>query len=170
MADTAKTTLSVASMFAERDSRRRRDKEAEEQLRRKQNEELAEFKSRLDNFQLTQDAIDLTMERIKRAFDRFETELMFSSFPSSFCSDDGRAILNAGAPPIVKPDKNAPKPEVPEWIETLPKGVRVVYDYWKQNMEPGGFKLGARIINFPGGKAGDVGLFFSWPKDLSGAG
>jgi hypothetical protein len=93
---------------------------------------------------------------------------MFASFPSDFCSDDGRAIINAGAPPIVKPDKTAQKPTVPLWIETLPKGMRAVYEYWKQFMEPGGFHLSARVINFPGGMPGDVGLFFSWPKDLSG--
>jgi len=161
-------TLSVAAMFAERDAHRRREKEAEEQLRRKQDEELTAFRNRLENFELTPAAIELTMDRIKRAFDRGENELMFSSFPTSFCKDDGRSIVNAGAPPIVKPDKDAPKPEVPDWIETLPKGVRVVYDYWKKNMEPGGFKFNARIINFPGGKPGDVGLFFAWPKDRSG--
>ncbi len=160
--------LSVAAMFAERDARRRGEKEAEEQMRHKHDEELAEFKQRLDNFQLTQDAINMTMEKIRRAFDREETELMFASFPSDFCSDDGRAIINAGAPPIAKPDKNAPKPDVPAWIETLPKGVRTVYDYWKKNMEPGGFRLSARIINFLGGKPGDVGLFFSRPKDSFG--
>ncbi len=164
---TDRQPLSVGALFAERDARRRRERQAEEQLRRKQGEELAAFKKRLDEFQLTQEGIDLAMDRIRRAFERGETEMMFSSFPSSFCTDDGRAIINAGAPPIVKPDKNAPKPEVPEWIDTLPKGVRVVYDYWKRNMEPGGFKFSARIINFPGGKPGDVGLFFSWPKSLS---
>jgi hypothetical protein len=30
---------------------------------------------------------------------------MFSSFPSDFCTDGGRAIINAGAPPINKPDR-----------------------------------------------------------------
>jgi hypothetical protein len=163
-----RASLSVAGMLAERDARRRREKAAEEQLRRKQEEEVTEFKKRLDNFALTQEAVDLVMDKIKRAFDRGETELMISSFPSSFCTDDGRSIVNAGAPPVVKPDPHAPKPEVPDWIGTLPAGVRVVHDYWKQNMEPGGFKLSARIINFPGGKPGDVGLFFSWPKELSG--
>ena len=43
-------------------------------------------------------------------------------------------------------------------------GVRQVYDFWKENLKAGGFKFGARIINYPGGKPGDVGLFFSWPK------
>jgi hypothetical protein len=31
-------------------------------------------------------------------------------------------------------------------------------------MEAGGFRFTARIINYPDGKPGDVGLFFSWPK------
>ena len=45
------------------------------------------------------------MDRIKRPFERGESELMFSSFPSSFCTDSGRAIINAGPPPINKPSK-----------------------------------------------------------------
>ena len=48
---------------------------------------------------------------------------------------------------------------------TLPSGVHQVFDYWKANLKPGGFKFEARIINYPGGMPGDVGLFFSWPKD-----
>ena len=30
--------------------------------------------------------------------------------------------------------------------------------------QPGGFGHGARILNFPGGMLGDVGLFVSWPQ------
>ena len=47
----------------------------------------------------------------------------------------------------------------------MPVGVRKVYDYWQANLKPGGFRLIARIINYPGGKPGDVGLFFTWPKN-----
>ena len=55
--------------------------------------------------------------------------------------------------------------EQPDWLMTLPSGVHQVFDYWKANMKPGGFKFEARIINYPGGVPGDVGLLFSWPKD-----
>ena len=105
--------------------------------------------------------------RIKRAFERGETELMMSSFPSSFCTDGGRAIINAGAPPINKPTKAelAAQADEPEWLATLPAGVREVHEYWKDNLKAGGFKFAARIINYPGGVPGDVGLFFAWPKD-----
>ena len=97
-----------------------------EQLQRRKEEELAEFRKRLDNFQLTDAIIQSGLDRIKRAFERGETELMFSSFPSNFCTDGGRAIINAGAPPINKPTKEelAARPDEPEWLETLPTGVR----------------------------------------------
>jgi hypothetical protein len=159
-------TLSVATLIAERDARLRHDKEAEEQLQRRKEEEHAEFRKRLDNFQLTDTAIQSGLDRIKRAFDGGETELMISAFPSSFCTDGGRAIGNAGAPPINKPSERelAARSEEPEWLATLPVGVHQIYDYWKANLKPGGFTFSARIINYPGGMPGDVGLFFGWPK------
>jgi hypothetical protein len=158
--------MSVTALFAERDARRQRDKEAEEQLQRRREEELAEFRKRLDNFKLTDEIIHSGLDRIKRAFERGETELMFSSFPSSFCTDGGRAIINAGAPPINEPSKEeaARQADEPDWLMTLPSGVHQVYDFWKANLKPGGFGFAARIINYPGGLPGDVGLFFSWPK------
>jgi hypothetical protein len=160
-------SLSVTALFAERDARRRRDQEAAEHLQRRKEEELAEFRKRLENFQLTDEAIQSGLDRIRRAFERGETELMFSSFPSEFCTDGGRAVINAGLPPINKPSKQELERQAdnPDWLATLPAGVKLVFDYWKANLKPGGFKFGARIINYPGGKPGDVGLFFSWPKD-----
>ena len=39
-----------------------------------------------------------------------------------------------------------------------------LFKFWKKSLKAGGFKLEARILNFPDGKSGDVGLFLSWPK------
>ena len=158
--------LSVTALFAERDAQRRRDSEVAEHLQRRKEEELAEFRKRLDNFRLTDEIIESGLNRIKRAFERGETELMISSFPSTFCTDAGLAIINAGAPPINKltDEEAARQAEQPDWLLTLPAGVHQVYDYWKQNLKPGGFGFSARIINYPDGKPGDVGLFFTWPK------
>ena len=52
MMKTSGPALSVAALLAEREAYRLREKEAEEQLKRKQQEELAQFKERLENFQL----------------------------------------------------------------------------------------------------------------------
>jgi hypothetical protein len=160
------TGLSVSALFAEREARLRHDKEAVEQLQRRKEEELAEFRKRLDNFKLTDAIIQSGLDRIRRAFERGETELMIAAFPSDFCTDGGRSIINAGAPPINKPSKAelAARSDEPEWLATLPAGARQVYDFWKQNLRPGGFGFGARVINYPGGMPGDVGLFFTWPK------
>jgi hypothetical protein len=171
MPETSSPTLSVSALFAERDAVRRRDQEAAEQLQRRKEEELAEFRKRLDNFQLTDEIISVGMDRIKRAFERGETELMFASFPSSFCTDGGRAVINAGAPPINKPTKEEAArlaAEDPDWVATMPGGVHLVYDFWKANLKPGGFGFGARVINYPGGVPGDIGLFFTWPKNTLG--
>jgi hypothetical protein len=159
--------LTVGALFAERDASRRRDAEAAEQLQQKRNEELTQFRQRLENFQLTDDIIKSGMDRIRRAFERGETELMISAFPTLFCSDGGRAVINAGAPPINKPTKEelAARSDEPEWLATMPAGVRKVFEFWKTDLKDGGFKFGARVINFPDGKPGDVGLFISWPKD-----
>ena len=166
MSDTSSQSLSVDALFAEREAIRRRDRDAEEQLQRRKEEELAEFRKRLENLELTEKVIQSGLYRIRRAFERGETELMISSFPSSFCTDGGRAIGNAGAPPINKPTKEelAAHAEQPEWLATLPAGVAKVFDYWKANLRPGGFSFSARIIDYPGGMPGDVGIFFGWPK------
>ena len=133
MPGTSGPPLSVRALFAERDSVRRRDQEAAEQLQRRREEELAEFRKRLDDFQLSDEIIKLGLDRIKRAFERGETELMFSSFPSSFCTDGGRAVINAGATPINKPTKEeaARQAEDPDWVRTMPAGVHLVFDFWK---------------------------------------
>jgi hypothetical protein len=167
MAETPGAALSVSSLFAEREARQRKEQEAEEHLKRKHQEELAEFKSHLDTFQLSDDKIHAVLDRVRRAFDRGETELMLTSFPSSFCTDGGRAVNNADLPPINKPSQ---KENEPEWLATLPAGARIVYEYWKTHLQPGGFRFSARIINYPGGIPGDVGLFLSWPKNAMDVG
>jgi hypothetical protein len=169
MPEASTPALSVAALFAERDAQRSRDREAEQKLQQRNEEEHADYKKRLDSFQLTDETIKSNLDRIKRAFERGETELMIASFPSSFCTDGGRAIGNAGEPPINKPSKEelAARLDEPEWLATLPAGVHQVFDYWKANLKPGGFGFSARIINYPGGMPGDVGLFFSWPKSVS---
>ncbi len=88
---------------------------------------------------------------------------MFTSFPSSFCTDNGRAINISGDPPINEPTTDT-KVREPVWLATLPRGVLTIYAYWKDNLQSGGFGFSARIINYPGGMPGDVGLFFSWPR------
>jgi hypothetical protein len=166
MQETSPLSLSVVELIAERDARRQREKDAQEQLaHKKEEEDLAKFRKRLDEFQLTEAYTQTLMQRVRRAFEHGEPELMIVSFPSSFCTDSGRAIDNAGQPPINKPSKQeaASHPE-PEWLHTLPKGAIPLYELWRSALRAGGFSFAARIISYPGGMPGDVGLFITWPR------
>ena len=66
MVETVKPALSVKELFAEREAQRRQEKEAEQQLKRKNQEELVAFKQRLENFQLTEKHVETVIGRIKR--------------------------------------------------------------------------------------------------------
>jgi hypothetical protein len=156
------SALTVSGLIEERQARELSEKQLDDQLKLRHKEELTEFRKRLDQFQLADWHVPTILNGIKRAFDRGETELMFTSFPSSFCNDSGRAINISGEPPINEPTDA--EVHEPVWLATLPRGVLTIYAYWKENLQAGGFGFSARIINYPGGVPGDVGLFFSWPR------
>jgi CBS domain-containing protein len=73
-------------------------------------------------------------------------EHLLLRFPSELCSDGGRAI-------------NAPRPE---WPATLRGEAAEIYLRWEHELRPLGFHLSARVLDFPGGKPGDIGLFLVW--------
>ena len=77
-------------------------------------------------------------------------EALVYSFPSSLCTDSGRAINSAD----------------PQWPETLQGKAKQFYERYLQFAKPQGFKLKAMIINFPNGIPGDVGLFLSWKQEV----
>ena len=162
----ASEDLSVVRLFAEREQRRRRDQEAVERFQHRKEEEVSAYKQRLENVHLVDDMIPTQLERLKQAFERGESELMVASFPCDFCTDGGRAVINAGEPPINKPAKEeeAKQAEQPDWLLTMPAGIRKAQEYWKQHLKPGGFGFAARVISYPGGKPGDIGIFITWPK------
>jgi CBS domain-containing protein len=73
-------------------------------------------------------------------------EFMLLRFPSQLCSDGGRAI-------------NAPDPD---WPATLRGEAAEVYVRWSHDLRPQGFHLAARVMDFPDGMPGDIGLFLVW--------
>jgi CBS domain-containing protein len=73
-------------------------------------------------------------------------EFLLLRFPSQLRSDGGRAI-------------NVPDPD---WPATLRGEAAEVYLRWSHDLKPHGFHLAARILDFPGGMPGDVGLFLVW--------
>ncbi|EJW10363.1 Inosine-5'-monophosphate dehydrogenase [Rhodovulum sp. PH10] len=100
-------------------------------------------------------ATDLDDERWQRlvheaqiAAEKGEAEHMLIRFPCDLCSDHGRAV-------------NAPDPNWPETLRGLPAKI---FARWKEELQPHGFVMHARVVDFPDGMPGDVGLFLAWGK------
>jgi hypothetical protein len=83
---------------------------------------------------------------VKRAAERGEHEVLAIQFPCSYCKDSGRAINNLA----------------PDWPQSLDGFARHAYEFFEKELRPQGYKLRAQILDYPGGKPGDIGMFLSW--------
>ncbi|HUC10862.1 MAG TPA: CBS domain-containing protein [Stellaceae bacterium] len=86
------------------------------------------------------------LHNARLAAERGQTESMLLRFPSQLCSDHGRAINT----------------DEPNWPATLRGEAAELYLRWEHDLKPNGFHLAARILDYPGGMPGDVGLFLVW--------
>jgi hypothetical protein len=75
-----------------------------------------------------------------------ERDYLVLTFPSQVCIDGGRAINIAEH----------------DWPGTLRGEAAEIYLRWERELKPQGFTLSARILSFPDGKPGDIGLFIGW--------
>ena len=86
------------------------------------------------------------LNRARIAAAHGETEVLVLQFPAKLCSDGGRAI-------------NVPEPD---WPATLRGEAAETYLRFERELRPLGFHLIARVLGFPGGFIGDIGLFLHW--------
>jgi len=83
---------------------------------------------------------------IKRAASNGLTEVEIVRFPNELCTDRGRAINQGEA----------------GWEKTLTGLPKELYDFWERHLKAKGYKVGFRIVDFPGGMPGDVGMMLRW--------
>jgi CBS domain-containing protein len=86
------------------------------------------------------------LHRARAAAESGQTEYMPLQFPSQLCIDGGRAINVAEH----------------GWPAMLRGEPAEIYLRWERELKPHGFALTARVLDFPGGKPGDVGLVLTW--------
>ncbi len=110
---------------------------------------IAEFTDDFLKGHVTDDEIARVRRQVMNAVKDGKLEAMVYTFPSSLCSDSGRAINSAD----------------PQWPESLQGKAREFYERFLKFGKPQGYKLKAMIINFPGGIPGDVGFFLNWAPD-----
>lgn len=100
----------------------------------------------LINTRLADDTWRAMLHHAREAAIAGQAECMILRFPSPLCIDGGRAINNAGA----------------DWPATLRGEAAEIYLRWERDLKPRGFGLSARVLEFPDGKPGDIGLFLAW--------
>jgi hypothetical protein len=92
------------------------------------------------------DVFERVSRVVKSAAERGEREVLALRFPSEYCTDRGRAINNFE----------------PNWPDTLTGFAKRAHEFFLKELQPKGYKVGAQIMDFPGGVPGDVGVFLRW--------
>jgi len=142
--------LDLKQLFNEKAAAAARRKAEADEAEAQHKAELAAFSERARTYQITDEDRERATKRIRIAFEAGERELMLVKFPSLLCEDGARRINN----------------HLDGWQDTLPGVYRKIYDWWERDLAAGGFTFSARVIDFPGGVPGDVGLFIGWPQSL----
>ena len=91
------------------------------------------------------------LRQARLAAEHGEKEFLLLRFPSQLCTDGGRLI-------------NVPDPN---WPATLRGEAAEIYVRWQADLKSGGFHLVARVLEFPDGIPGDIGLFLVWETETS---
>ncbi|WP_137126509.1 hypothetical protein [Roseomonas sp. HF4] len=145
-----KPALTLRDLFAAKAAAAERRRAEAEAVDAQKKADLALFSERVQTYQITDEDRERALTRIRRAFEAGERELMLVKFPSMLCEDGGRRINN----------------HLEGWQDTLPGVMHKIYEWWEKDLAPGGFTFAARIIDYPGGMPGDVGIFIGWPQTL----
>ena len=120
--------------------------DVERKAREAEQKKLTAFTDDFLHRHVSEDEIAMVRRLVANAVKDGKFEAMVYSFPSSLCTDGGRAINNND----------------PRWPETLQGKAKEFYDRYQEFGKPGGYKLKAMVINFPGGMPGDIGFFLNW--------
>ena len=83
---------------------------------------------------------------VRRAAANGLREVEVFTFPASFTNDGGRRINN----------------NEPDWPQSLDGFAKKAYDFYEMELRPLGYKLQVRVLNYPGGMIGDIGIFLLW--------
>ena len=114
--------------------------------RRQHEEELRRLHDAFMAHNIDPDVVSRVNTAVRSALEQGQREVLMLRFPSDWCTDGGRAINN----------------DEPDWAKTLDGFARRAFAYWDANLKPLGYTARARILNYPGGMPGDVGLFLAW--------
>ena len=137
------TAADLRETMAEQTAARLR---AEQRQRARAEENRRDFVDHFLHDHLTKRDLADLRTRIIAAVARGAYEAIIMRFPSTLCSDDGRAVSNAEA----------------DWPRTLPGKAREAFMLWERFGKPNGYRIRAMVLDYPDGMPGDIGLFLNW--------
>jgi hypothetical protein len=114
--------------------------------KRKIDHEREQFHEAFMTRDISPDVFQRVSRLVKSAAERGEREVLAIRFPSSYCTDGGRAINSFE----------------PDWEQTLTGFAKKAHEFYEKELAPLGYKSRAQILDFPGGMPGDVGIFLRW--------
>ncbi|OOG69906.1 hypothetical protein [Sinorhizobium sp. A49] len=123
----------------------------EDAIRARQREEYAKVTDEFFKSHVSEEERAIIRKVVMRAVADGKMEALVYSFSSDFCTDSGRAINNSQ----------------PDWPETLQGKAKELYDGFKLNLQPQGYRLKAMVISFPGGVPGDIGFILNWEQPIA---
>jgi hypothetical protein len=127
--------------------RAREERLAEEQAQR--DAAAAHHQALHDAFEaqeLPPDAMQRVIKLVERAIENGQKEALVFRFPSDFMSDSGRSITS----------------QFGDWSQNLTGAASRAYGFFQKELEPRGFTLRARIVEYKDGMPGDVGFYLQW--------
>jgi hypothetical protein len=94
-----------------------------------------------------EEALNRVAKIIQRAVKNGLAEVQIIRFPDALCTDRGRAINNNLEP---------------GWEKTLTGLPKEMYEFWNRQLRPRGYKIRFQVVDFTGGKPGDIGITLKW--------
>jgi hypothetical protein len=125
--------------------------ERNEKIRAREAKKHAEFVEDFLRKQIGETERAVIKRLVTKAAADGKCEALIYSFPSTFCTDSGRAINN----------------NLPGWQKTLQGNAKALLELFEEVAKPQGYGLKAMIINFPDGMPGDVGFFLTWEPPVN---
>jgi hypothetical protein len=139
------TAKEVLKELASVEAKKASEEEAKRKLAEAENADLLE-QLRKPSGVSREEAMKRVTRIIQNAVSNGLMEVRVYRFPNTLCTDRGRAINQQEA----------------GWEQTLTGLPKEMYDFWKEVLQPRGYKLRYEIIDFPGGIPGDIGITLKW--------
>ena len=117
-----------------------------EAARRAATDRRHQLATELIDTHVSDDAWQALLRHAQQAAGAGEKECLLLRFPNELCTDGGRMIDVAHD----------------SWPATLRGEAAEIYLRWEHELKHAGFHLAARVLEYPNGMPGDIGLFLVW--------